>query len=597
MAMNPDLAFKKALAVSKNYTDETVIGGGAIRGKNCKIKSITGIDGGHRVTFEWTLDDGTTQTSIMNVMDGEDGATGPKGDKGDKGNTGDTGATGAKGDAATIRVGSVISGESPSVVNGGTTGDAVFNFVLPKGDKGDRGPTGANGKDGQDGKSFEIKARFATYEELIEAYPHGPENTGDAYFVGTTSNPDLYVWVTEDAEWVNNGPIAGVKGDKGDKGDTGDDGFSPVANVTKVGDTVTITVRDKTGQTTETVKDGADGQDGADGDDGVGIASIAFKEKDADGNNVYTITLTNGDEYDFTAPKGDNGAGGAYFGTSNTSGATATKVVTTTNEDFELFTGADIIVKFSYDDTAGACLLKVDGTTAKAIKQNGSDIEAGVLTADNVYEFVYTGSYFEMVSGGSSMAIEDIDQSDFTLANKQLSLQPSRRIFPGTKAQYEALTEAEKKRYDYLASPDEFSEDVANAVTDGDKRPVSSDAVFDKFTKYLPIGDVFFNNDFRSNGTAPSYQATASHTITIAGTYFVYVNGNPYAGDTDMTATIKLNNANVGFNSIVNSAVANYSTISSFAIVQANVGDIISVYLTGATNAGGYNHYGMFRIL
>lgn len=447
MGMKPDDAFALAVAAAQAYTDETVVGGGAIKGKNCTIKSITSIEGGQRVTFEWTLDNGTKQTTTMNVMNGANGATGAKGDKGDTGNTGSKGDKGDTGTAATIRVGSVISGESPSVVNGGTSSDAIFNFVLPKGDKGDRGATGERGADGQDGKSFEIKARFATYEELITAYPHGPENTGDAYFVGTTSNPDLYVWVTEDAEWVNNGPIAGVKGDKGDKGDTGNDGFSPVANVTKVGDTVTITVRDKTGQTTETVSDGADGQDGADGEDGVGISSIDFKEKDADGNNVYTVTLSNGDTYDFTAPKGDNGAGGAYFGTSSTSSSTATKVVTTTNADFELFTGADIIVKFQYDDTAGACLLKIDGTAAKAVKQNGSDIEAGVLTADNVYEFVYTGTYFEMVSGGSSAAIADINQADFDLTNKQLSLQPARRVWNGHKEDWEGLTQAQRQAY------------------------------------------------------------------------------------------------------------------------------------------------------
>ena len=42
---------------------------------------------------------------------------------------------GDKGDAATIRVGKVQSGENPSVSNSGTTSDAVLNFVLPKGDK------------------------------------------------------------------------------------------------------------------------------------------------------------------------------------------------------------------------------------------------------------------------------------------------------------------------------------------------------------------------------------------------------------------------------------------------------------------------------
>ena len=58
------------LGMSYGYTDETVLGGGAIKGKNCTIKSITEITGGHRVTFEWTLDDGTVQTDTMDVMDG-----------------------------------------------------------------------------------------------------------------------------------------------------------------------------------------------------------------------------------------------------------------------------------------------------------------------------------------------------------------------------------------------------------------------------------------------------------------------------------------------------------------------------------------------
>ena len=62
-----------ALAAAKKYTAETVIGGGALKGKNCTIKSITEITGGHRVTFEWTLDDGTVQTDTMDVMDGTSG--------------------------------------------------------------------------------------------------------------------------------------------------------------------------------------------------------------------------------------------------------------------------------------------------------------------------------------------------------------------------------------------------------------------------------------------------------------------------------------------------------------------------------------------
>lgn len=64
-----------ALGAAKSYTDETVIGGGALKGKNCTISSITEITGGHRVTFKWTLDDGTEKTQSMDVMDGQGGGT------------------------------------------------------------------------------------------------------------------------------------------------------------------------------------------------------------------------------------------------------------------------------------------------------------------------------------------------------------------------------------------------------------------------------------------------------------------------------------------------------------------------------------------
>ena len=85
---------KKAFALSKKYTDDSIAGGGAVKGKNCTITDITPITGGNRITFEWTLDNGTVQTDTMDVMDGvngingqdghdgQDGAPGPKGDDG-----------------------------------------------------------------------------------------------------------------------------------------------------------------------------------------------------------------------------------------------------------------------------------------------------------------------------------------------------------------------------------------------------------------------------------------------------------------------------------------------------------------------------------
>ncbi len=298
---------KKTLAAAKSYTDKSIQGGGAVAGKNCTIESITPITGGNRATYKWYLDDGTEQTDTMDVMNGQDGQDGAPGQNGTNGHDGS---------AATIQVGTVTSGAAPAVNNAGTSSAAVFDFVLPKGDKGDKGDTGA------DGKSFEIKAQYSTYADLIAAHPTG--QAGDAYFVGDDTSPDLYVWLVDDNEWFNNGPIAGIKGDKGD------DGFSPVANATKSGDTVTITITDKNGTTTKTVKDGADGAQGpagADGDDGNGIASIE-KTSTAGLVDTYTVTFTNGTTTTFTVTNGAQGAPGqnGQNGTDGTDGNGITKI-------------------------------------------------------------------------------------------------------------------------------------------------------------------------------------------------------------------------------------------------------------------------------
>ena len=66
-------------ALSKGFTSESLLGGGAVVGKNVTISSITPIDGGNRVTFSYTLDDGTVKTSTMDVMDGANGEPGHDG--------------------------------------------------------------------------------------------------------------------------------------------------------------------------------------------------------------------------------------------------------------------------------------------------------------------------------------------------------------------------------------------------------------------------------------------------------------------------------------------------------------------------------------
>lgn len=64
------------------------------------------------------------------------------------------GPQGPEGKAASIRVGSVLTGEpgaQAAVSNSGTENDAILDFVLPRGQIGPTGPSGADGRDGKDG--------------------------------------------------------------------------------------------------------------------------------------------------------------------------------------------------------------------------------------------------------------------------------------------------------------------------------------------------------------------------------------------------------------------------------------------------------------
>jgi len=84
------------------------------------------------------------------------GATGNTGATGATGATGPTGATGA---AATIAAGTTTTGAAgtyATVTNVGTSGAAIFNFVIPRGDTGATGATGAQGIQGNPGAAATI---------------------------------------------------------------------------------------------------------------------------------------------------------------------------------------------------------------------------------------------------------------------------------------------------------------------------------------------------------------------------------------------------------------------------------------------------------
>lgn len=97
------------LAAAKRYTNETVIGMGALKGAPCTVKSVTPVTGGNEVILSWTATDGsvtensfvvkdgvsvvgvsidtTTNSLIVELSDGSTKNAGvlPKGEKGDTG--------------------------------------------------------------------------------------------------------------------------------------------------------------------------------------------------------------------------------------------------------------------------------------------------------------------------------------------------------------------------------------------------------------------------------------------------------------------------------------------------------------------------------
>lgn len=115
--------------------------------------------------------------------------------RGDKGETGNTGATGSPGTAATIAAGTTTTGapgSSASVTNSGTSGAAVFDFTIPRGDVGATGATGATGPAGPG-----VAAGGSTGQFLSKASGASYDTTwstivpGDRYL--TTSSTSLTI--------------------------------------------------------------------------------------------------------------------------------------------------------------------------------------------------------------------------------------------------------------------------------------------------------------------------------------------------------------------------------------------------------------------
>ena len=59
-----------SMILSNSFTEESLIGGGAVKGKNCTVSTIDTTSEGSEVKFLWTLDDGTQKTSTLKIKNG-----------------------------------------------------------------------------------------------------------------------------------------------------------------------------------------------------------------------------------------------------------------------------------------------------------------------------------------------------------------------------------------------------------------------------------------------------------------------------------------------------------------------------------------------
>ena len=188
------------------------------------------------------------------------------------------------GAAATISVGTVTTGEpgtDATVVNSGTSGEAVFDFTIPQGAKGDTGSTGATGATGNGIASISKTGTSGLVDTYTITYTNGntatftvtngqdgadgQDGSAATITVGTTTTGGAGT----SASVVNSGTSSAAvldftipKGDKGETGSTGATG-NGIVSITKTGtsgliDTYTITYTN--GNTdTFTVTNGADG--------------------------------------------------------------------------------------------------------------------------------------------------------------------------------------------------------------------------------------------------------------------------------------------------------------------------------------------------
>lgn len=166
---------------------------------------------------------------------GEAGPQGPSGAEGATGPQGPQGETGATGQSANISIGTVTTlsaGSNATVVNSGTSMDAILDFGIPQGAKGETGATGPQGPQGETGATGP-QGPQGPKGDTGDTGPQGPQgetgpqgpkgNTGDTGPAGP-QGPRGETGATGATGPQGETGATGATGPQGPKGDTGDTG-------------------------------------------------------------------------------------------------------------------------------------------------------------------------------------------------------------------------------------------------------------------------------------------------------------------------------------------------------------------------------------
>ena len=299
-----------------------------------------------------------------------------------KGETGEAGVDGVDGQAATITVGSTTTldpEDAATVVNSGTSQNAILDFGIPQGVQGEQGEQGISPR---------------------------------AYVEQTANGAMIHIddYMTETNVEVLNGT----------DGTDGSDGFSPIATVSQTASGATISITDAQGTTTANITNGVDGQDGAAGQ--AATISVGSTTTGSAGTNASVVNsgTSSAAVFDFTIPRGADGAAGRD-GTDGTDGTDGFSPIATVSQSGGTTT---ISITDKNGTTSESIVIPTVNDATLTIQKNGTTVQTFTANASsNATANISVPTQFSDLSGTVSNAqiadgsITESKLNDFSTAN------------------------------------------------------------------------------------------------------------------------------------------------------------------------------------